>query len=125
MNAAASTKFFAILLTGVVLCAASMSSVAEPVHYTIELRVDPARSDEFLAVMKEAAPDTRAFEGCQYFAILVDENDPGRVLFYEIWDSKENLEAYQRWRGETNFGAKIAPYMAGDAVRTFFTKFDD
>ncbi|MBN1240719.1 MAG: antibiotic biosynthesis monooxygenase [Gammaproteobacteria bacterium] len=125
MNTAASKNPLAIVLI-CVLSAASMSkAAAEPVHYTIELRVDPARSEEFLAVMKEAAPDTRAFEGCQYFAILVDETDPGRVLFYEVWDSKEHLEAYQRWRSETNFGAKIAPYMAGDSVRTFYTKFDD
>jgi hypothetical protein len=47
MNAAASTKIFAILPTGAALCAVSMPSrAAEPVHRTIEPRVEPARSEE-------------------------------------------------------------------------------
>ena len=98
---------------------------AEPVFYTLELKVDPAKSAEFIEFMKAAAEDTRAFEGCQYFAILVNESDPSSVLFYEIWDSKADHEAYRAWRAETKFGERIGPYLQGQAVATYYVKADD
>ena len=32
---------------------------------TIDLSIDPARVGEFLAFIKEIAPDTRAYDGCR------------------------------------------------------------
>jgi len=92
---------------------------------TIDLQVDPERIDEFLEIMIEAAPDTRNWEGCLLFDIYVDQDNPGRVVFYEIWDSKENQQAYAGWRGETAFNVKIGPYLvAGGGGLTYFNKVD-
>ena len=92
---------------------------------TIDLQVDPERVDEFLAVMLEAAPDTRAREGCRLFDIYIDQDNPGHVVFYEIWDSREQQEAYISWRQETGFNARIGPYMmAGGGGLTYFNKVD-
>ncbi len=92
---------------------------------TIDLQVDPAKVDEFLALMIEAAPDTRAREGCRLFDIYVDQDNPGHVVFYEIWDSKELQQSYLAWRQESGFNAKIGPYMvAGGGGLTYFTKVD-
>ncbi len=92
---------------------------------TIDLQVDPEKVDEFLAVMIEAAPDTRAREGCRLFDIYVDQDNPGHVVFYEIWDSREQQEAYLSWRQESGFNARIGPYMVqGGGGVTYFNKVD-
>ena len=117
-------RWFSRPAIAALLACATFAAQAE-VYYTLELKVDPATSAEFLDFMKVAAVDTRAFKGCRYFAILVDDSDPSRVLFYEIWDSKADHEAYRAWRGETKFGDKIAPFLAGQAVPAYYTKYDD
>ena len=92
---------------------------------TIDLQVDPAKVDEFLAVMIEAAPDTRNREGCRLFDIYVDQNKPGHIVFYEIWDSKAHQQAYIAWRNETGFNERIGPYMVeGGHGLTYFDKVD-
>ncbi len=101
----------------------------EPVYSTNELRIDPARAEEFHAFMKEAAVDTRAFDGNQYFAILVDEMDPGRVIFYQIWESKAHHAAYRAWRNETGFGALFFDFLVGGPTEGmeshYYTKLSD
>ncbi|MFU8814307.1 MAG: putative quinol monooxygenase [Pseudomonadales bacterium] len=92
---------------------------------TIDLQVQPHSMDEFLAVMIPAARDTRAWDGCLLFDIYVDQNMPGHVVFYEIWDSKAQQQAYLAWRQQTNFNAQIAPFMAeGGGGLTYFDKVD-
>jgi quinol monooxygenase YgiN len=118
-------KGIGLSIAGVLLACGALTASAEPVYYTLELKVDPAKTAEFLSFMKAAAADTRNSKGCQYFAILVDESDPGRVLFYEIWDSKADHEAYRAWRTETKFADKLAPFLAGPTVQSYFAKFDD
>jgi quinol monooxygenase YgiN len=95
-----------------------------PVYYTNELSIDPARTAEFIRFVTEAARQTRAFKGCRYFAILVDDQDPTRVVFYEIWDSKEDHQAYRKWRGETGFTERIQPFLKGSKSH-YYIKVDD
>lgn len=89
-------------------------------YITIEMPVKPGMSSEFVELMTEAAPDTRSFDGCRYFAILVDRDDPDRVLFYEIWESREQLDAYRAWRNESNFGDKMTPLLAGPPTTRYY-----
>jgi heme oxygenase (mycobilin-producing) len=118
-------KGIGLWIAGLLLACVALTAAADPVYYTLELKVDPAKSADFLSFMKVAAADTRNFKGCQYFAILVDESDPGRVLFYEIWDSKADHEAYRAWRTETKFADRLASYLAGPTVQSYFAKYDD
>lgn len=102
-----------------------LSTPDESLFLTIDLQVDPAKVDEFLAVMIEAAPDTRNREGCRLFDIYVDQNKPGHIVFYEIWDSKAHQQAYISWRNETGFNEQIGPYMVeGGLGLTYFDKVD-
>lgn len=105
--------------------AQDLSTPDEALFLTIDLQVDPEKVDEFLALMIEAAPDTRAWEGCRLFDIYVDQDKPGHVVFYEIWDSKEQQQSYLNWRGESGFNARIGPFMvAGGGGLTYFKKVD-
>jgi quinol monooxygenase YgiN len=118
----------ALLVAGWATPSAEMQSVSTPdgaLFLTIDLQVDPAKIDEFLAMMIEAAPATRARDGNRLFDIYLDQDKPGHVVFYEIWDSKEQQQAYLDWRQETGFNAKLGPYMMqGGGGMTYFTKVD-
>ena len=91
---------------------------------TIDLSINPEKVDEFLAIIKEIAPDTRAYDGCQLFDIWKDEDNPGRVLFYEIWDSRRHQETYLGWRTETGLMDRIGAYLAAPPTISYYDKFD-
>ena len=116
------------LVVGCAVPSAETQGLSTPdgaLFLTIDLQVDPERVEEFLAVMLDAAPDTRAREGCRLFDIYVDQDNPGHVVFYEIWDSREQQEAYLGWRQETGCNARIGPYMVpGGGGVTYFNKVD-
>ena len=80
-----------------------------PVAVTIDLSVQPEKTDEFIDFIKSIAPDTRAYDGCELFHVCADQDKPGRVLFYEIWGSKEKQQAYIAWRQETGLMDKLGP----------------
>ena len=94
------------------------------VAVTIDLAVVPARTAEFLAFIKGIAPDTRAYVGCRLFDIWTDQNTPGRVLFYEIWDSRPHQEKYLAWRAETGLMDKLGPFLTAPPAISYFDKFD-
>ena len=48
----------------------------------------------------------------------------GRVLFYEIWDSRPHQEKYLAWRTETGLMDKLGPYLAAPPVISYYDKFD-
>jgi quinol monooxygenase YgiN len=66
----------------------------------------------------------RAWEGHRLFDIHVDQDKPGHVVFYEIWDSKAQQQAYRQWRQESGFSAKLAPFVTGGVGTAYFTKVD-
>ena len=91
---------------------------------TIDLSVIPEKVEEFLAFIKDIAPDTRAYDGCQLFDIWKDQDTPGRVLFYEIWDSRGHQEKYLAWRAETGLMDKLGPFLTAPPEISFYDKFD-
>jgi len=91
---------------------------------TIDLAVEPTRVSEFLAFIKQIAPDTRAYDGCRLFDIWVDQDKPGRVLFYELWDSRKHQEKYLAWRAETGLMEKLGPFLTAPPAFGYFDHFD-
>jgi len=89
---------------------------------TIDLSIDPKRKEEFLNFIAEIAPDTRAYDGCVLFDIWADQDNPARVLFYEIWDSREHQERYLAWRTETGLMDKLGPFLAAPPVISYYDK---
>ncbi|MDH4191817.1 MAG: antibiotic biosynthesis monooxygenase [Betaproteobacteria bacterium] len=63
----------------------------------VHIRIKPDRIDEFMARVGEngrAARDTEP--GCRGFDILVDPNDPTKVMLYEVYDSEAAFELHQQ-----------------------------
>jgi predicted MFS family arabinose efflux permease/quinol monooxygenase YgiN len=69
---------------------------AGPVMTTIEYRIDPARADEFRAVMQESRR-SRLRQGALSWELFRDANDPGRYLEYFVDESwVEHLRRFDR-----------------------------
>lgn len=91
---------------------------------TFDLSIIPERLSEFLEMLKETAPETRSYDGCILFDIWVDQDKPGKVLFYEIWESRAKQEKYLAWRVETGLLEILGPFMAEPTVTSYLDKFD-
>ena len=116
-------RLFSMVVMSIILAGCvSLSSPSDGVYVTIDLQVDPEKTEEFLAIMADAAPDTRSFDGCRKFDIYVDQDKPGHILFYEIWDSKEQQQTYLKWRQETGFLDKIGPYFIAELNLSFYSR---
>ncbi|MEQ8494802.1 MAG: putative quinol monooxygenase [Gammaproteobacteria bacterium] len=91
---------------------------------TIDFSIVPERVGEFLAFIKGIAPDTRAYDGCRLFDIWTDQDKPGRVFFYELWDSRAQQEKYLAWRAETGLMDKLGPFLTAPPTISYYDKFD-
>lgn len=89
-----------------------------------DITVLPERFNEFLAMVKEVAPDTRSYDGCVSFDIWLDTDTTGNVLFYEIWESRAQQEKYLAWRAETGVIDAMGEFLAAPPVISYFDKFD-
>ncbi len=91
---------------------------------TVDLSIHPDKVEEFLELIRAIAPDTRAFAGCRHFDIWRDQDQPGHILFYEIWDSRADQEKYLAWRTETGVMDQLVPFVAAPPVFAYYDLFD-
>ena len=84
----------------------------------LDLRLRPDSAAEALGVLDEVLVATRAFEGCLGVEVLVQADDPARVIVVERWASMEADTAYRAWR-EADGPSALTPYVAGIAVTHF------
>lgn len=64
----------------------------------VELNIQPPKVEEFLAFANDEIVASRAFEGNLQFEVFVDPAVPGKVIFFQRWESKEAREKYWVWR---------------------------
>ena len=98
------------LFLAVLLMTFGQIAVAQ-VHSITTLNIVPGMEAEFIEFITPELVDTREYDGCEYFALLVDEANPGRVVFFSIWESIEHQQAYGAWRVETGFRELMDPYI--------------
>jgi len=85
---------------------------------TLRLPVDPARLEEFLALVRREAPHTRAFDGCLGFEIYVAEDSA--VLFVEHWASQAHSDRYSAWRTGKGDIDLIGSYLTAPPQRAVY-----
>jgi quinol monooxygenase YgiN len=56
--------------------------------------VDPARAEEFSEAMLDTVASTRAAAGNQRYDFSRDPSNPGRFMFYEIFDDEAAWETH-------------------------------
>ncbi len=98
------------LFLAVLLMTFGQIAVAQ-VHSITTLNIVAGMEAEFIEFITPELVDTREYDGCEYFALLVDADNPGRVVFFSIWESVEHQQAYGAWRVETGFRELMDPYV--------------
>jgi autoinducer 2-degrading protein len=66
----------------------------------INLDIAPDKFDKFMEVAKENAAASTKDPGCREFDIVVAENDPHHVMFFEVYDNAAALDYH---RGTEHF----------------------
>lgn len=89
---------------------------------TFDLNIIPERLPEFLELISETAAGTRSYDGCVLFDIWIDQDTPGKILFYEIWESRAQQEKYLAWRTETGVMEQFGAFQAAPPVTSYFDK---
>ena len=92
------------------------------VTVTVECQVKPEKAEDFKKMMNDALKDTRAFDGCQIVEFYENQDKPGSMLLYELWDSKEHQQKYIAWRKEQGMLDILADYLSSEMVANFYDK---
>jgi quinol monooxygenase YgiN len=90
----------------------------------IDFLVKPEKISDVKALLAQALPDTRAYEGCLWVDVYANADDPSNMVFVEAWDSRSHHEKYAAWRHETGFGETFGPMLLGPPTKRFFEKVD-
>ena len=84
----------------------------------VDLKPQQSEVENMINYLKEVAPDTRSFEGCQDINIYQEDDGIG-VVMVEHWDSKAHYEKYLAWRVETGVMDKLGAMLADPPVIRF------
>lgn len=95
-----------------------------PVTVILELRIKPESVAAARELMGRALQDTREFDGNLGTDVLVDEDDDGHWLIYELWDTVEHDEAYRAFRAGEGRLTELPPLLAAPAVKTRYSTTD-
>jgi quinol monooxygenase YgiN len=68
------------------------------VRVILELHVKPEATEQMKGGFKNLLPDTRSFDGCEEISVVQSQDDPNMFLVLEQWETRENYEAYLKWR---------------------------
>lgn len=84
----------------------------------LDLTLRAETAAEALDVLDDVLVATRAFAGNEGVEVVVQSDDPTRVLVLERWASREADTAYRVWRSEQGDSA-LTPFVLGLAVTHF------
>jgi quinol monooxygenase YgiN len=90
-----------------------------------ELTIKPGKLDEFLDYTVANLPISRGYLGNIAFDIMVNEAEPERVLFYEVWESAVAQQAYMAWRIEAGDLTTLMSFLAGEPKFTALRRIAD
>ena len=94
------------------------------VKMILEINLKPEATAGMEAGMKEALPDTRAYEGCISVEAFRRTDDPNKWVLVEEWETQGHHERYMQWRTETGFMAKWASMFASEPTMTYLESVD-
>ena len=60
----------------------------------LKVEIKEEHVDEFVAVMKEDATQSRLEAGCLRFDLLRDNDNPNKFACYEVWSNADALKAH-------------------------------
>lgn len=87
---------------------------------TVVFEADPAATEVFLDRVKQQARDSLEREpGCSRFDVCTDPERRGRILLYEIYDSRAAFQEHLESDHFKAFDADVAPITRAKTVQTW------
>jgi len=78
----------------------------------VELRVKPGNVEAFTEkVLANAAAARSSEPGCRHFDVIVDPQDPTRMMLYEIYDDEQAFQAHQQTPHFKRYLAEAVPLL--------------
>jgi quinol monooxygenase YgiN len=99
-------------------------AAAQPAPYlvnAINLDIVPEQFDKFMEVAKENAAASTKDPGCREFNIVVAQNDPHHIMFFEVYDNAAALDAHRATDHFKKFQAATKDMVAKRDVRQFLS----
>ncbi len=88
-----------------------------------EFTLKPGCLDAFLAIASDDARDSVAYEpGCQQFDAVQPENEPDRIVLYEVYDDRAAFEAHLQAAHYFPFRDGVPALTVGDPKVRFCTR---
>jgi quinol monooxygenase YgiN len=78
------------------------------------MRAQPGREDELRAALEEMVGPSTGDAGCVTYDLHQGLDDPAVFVFYENWESAEELQAHLRQPHVARFSAAAAGLLDGD-----------
>ncbi|MBB4756819.1 antibiotic biosynthesis monooxygenase [Xanthomonas arboricola] len=86
-----------------------------------QLTAKPGQEEELGRRLRNMIPPTLAEKGCINYDFHRSNDDPATWMFYENWDSKEDLDAHIKSKHFLAFQAAKDEVLAKDMLVQYFT----
>lgn len=86
---------------------------------TLEAKSQPDKAGDLVEFLERILPDTRAYAGCLGLQLVVDQDDPTRMVVLERWETRKHYETYLQWREDSGTLAQVAPLLAAPPAIRF------
>ncbi|MDA0279150.1 MAG: antibiotic biosynthesis monooxygenase [Proteobacteria bacterium] len=94
--------------------------LARSLLVTSELSIQEGKVEDFLALVHDRLEVSRNFAGNQCFDIFLDQENPGKVLFIDQWESEQHFQTYYQWRlGQGDFETLGEYFSAPPAMHSY------
>jgi quinol monooxygenase YgiN len=88
---------------------------------SINLDIVPEQFDKFMEVAKENAAASTKDPGCREFSVMVAQNDPHHVMFFEVYENAAALDFHRGTDHFKKYQAVTKDMVAKRDVRQFLS----
>jgi quinol monooxygenase YgiN len=79
----------------------------------LEPQIASGKAEAMIALLRQALPETRAYDGCEGVVMHRDQDDLDRVLLIERWASRQQYESYLQWRADRGDAERLGALSSG------------
>ncbi len=90
----------------------------------VEFQAKPDAEQQLKDLVREALPDTRAYEGCKGVDEHHNADDGCNIVLVEEWESREHYEKYLAWRTESGLLDTVSEMLAGEPSIRYYDKVE-
>ena len=87
----------------------------------VRIRIKPENLEAFMHKLAANAVAARTEPGCLTFDVLLEPNDPTRVMLYEVYQSEAAFQEHQATQAFKTYLAEAVPLLA-ERERTLLTR---